>query len=208
MIVLSMAIVSMIMNIQHPTAFAGGCIDEDGDNYWANYECRPNLDPDDNNPCVPDPLSPTCNLTEEVDKSVDDIQDIIDSNPGTPLADKLNDAISYVETVLVELNKNPPDNQAALGNLEGAVGDVEAAVNEGLDETTGNTTMDAMAGIALQIAQVAIDIAINTPGSDSGEIADAQQYLADGDALRVNEEFKDAVAKYKDALSKAEGALS
>ena len=50
--------------------------------------------------------------------------------------------------------------------------------------------------------QEAIDIAIVTPGSDSGEIADAQQSLADGDTLRADEQFKDAVNKYKDALGK------
>ena len=119
----------------------------------------------------------------------------------------MEDALASCNTAIEELNKTPPDNQAALGNIEGAVGDIEAAVNEGLDETTGINLMDNLAGVARQIAQEAIDIAIATPGSDSGEIADAQQFLADGDTLRADEQFKDAVSKYKDALSKAESAL-
>jgi len=58
--ILLMAIVSVIMIIQYPTALAGACIDNDGDLYWANEACRPNLDPDDNDPCVPDILALTC----------------------------------------------------------------------------------------------------------------------------------------------------
>ncbi len=39
-------------------------------------------------------------------------------------------------------------------------------------------------------------------------IDDAEQALADGDALRDLGAFKDAVNKYKDALAKAESAIS
>lgn len=141
------------------------------------------------------------------DTSVD-LETIINNNPGTPLADKLEDANAKVETAIVELNKTPPDNQAALGNIEGAVGDIQAAVDAGLlDDLTGNVLMDQLVGIARQLAVDAIDTAIATPGSDPVEIADAQQFLADGDALRAADQFKDAVAKYKDALAKAESAL-
>ena len=66
--------------------------------------------------------------------------------------------------------------------------------------------MDQFAAIARQLAVDAIDQAI-AQGGDSGEINDAQQALAEGDALRASEAFKDAVANYKDALAKAEGAL-
>jgi len=33
---------------------------------------------------------------------------------------------------LEELNKTPPDTEAVLGNIEGAVGDIEAALEDGL----------------------------------------------------------------------------
>ena len=107
-----------------------------------------------------------------------------------------------------ELNKDPSDNQAAAGNIEGAIGDLEAAINEGLDPVVGAEIMDALAGITRQLAENAIDTANDTPGSDSGEISDAEQSLADGDALRTSGDYKDAANKYKDALSKAESALS
>jgi len=61
--ILLMAIVSVIMIVQYPTALAGACVDEDGDLYWANDACRPNLDPDDNDPCNPDPTASTCGNT-------------------------------------------------------------------------------------------------------------------------------------------------
>jgi len=145
---------------------------------------------------------------EAVDEISVDLETIINANPGTPLADKLEDANALVENALVELNKMPPDNQAAMGSLEGAVGDIQAAVDAGdLDAVTGNDLMDQITEIARQIAEDAIDNAINTPGSDPVEIVDAQQFLADGDSLRTGSLFKDAVTKYKVALTKAESAL-
>ncbi len=72
--ILLMVIVSVIMIVQYPTALAGACVDEDGDQYWANEACRPNLDPDDNDPCNPDPSASTCNYTvteSDVSGSVD-----------------------------------------------------------------------------------------------------------------------------------------
>ena len=48
-----------------------------------------------------------------------------------------------------ELTKTPPNNQAALGNIEGAVGDLEAAI--GLDSAQDEVltdAMDALAGVA------------------------------------------------------------
>ncbi len=72
--ILLMVIVSVIMIVQYPTALAGACVDEDGDHYWANDACRPNLDPDDNDPCNPDPSASTCGNTvieSDVSGSVD-----------------------------------------------------------------------------------------------------------------------------------------
>jgi len=143
---------------------------------------------------------------EQVQVLSDELQTIIDDNLGTPLEDKLQDALDSLQTALDELNKTPPDNQAAVGNIEDAIGDLEAAVNEELDPGVGTQLMDTLAGIARQLAVNAIDEAV-AAGGDSGEISDAQQSLADGDALRTSGDYKDAVNKYKDALSKAESAL-
>ena len=143
---------------------------------------------------------------EATQDQVDVLQDIVDTNPGTPLADKIQDAVDKLQTALTEFDKTPPDNQAAVGNIEGAVGELEAAVNDGLlDAVQGVQLMDKLAGIARQMAADALDEAIAQSG-DPGEINDAQQALSEGDGLRTSEAFKDAVNKYKDALSKAESA--
>ena len=112
-----------------------------------------------------------------------------------------------METAIDELNKTPPDNQAAMGNIEGAVGDIEASIGLGTatEDAALTNLMDDLAGIARQIASDAIDAAIARSG-DATKILDAQLSLADGDPLRASGDFKDAVNKYKDALAKAESA--
>ncbi len=106
-----------------------------------------------------------------------------------------------------ELAKNPPDAQAAMGAIEGAVGDLEAALglDPALDPQIGGL-IDQLVATARQLASDAIQVAI-TAGGDPDKIAEAQAALAEGDALNGSEAFKDAVAKYKDAVSKAEGAV-
>ena len=144
---------------------------------------------------------------QAVQNIIDGLQTIIDENLGTPLEDKLQDVLDSLQTALDELNKTPPDNQPAMGNIEGAMGDLEAAINEGPVPVSGAELMDTLAGIARHLAVNAIVEAIATPGSDPGEISDAQQSLTDGDLLRTSGDFKDAVNKYKDVLAKAESAL-
>ena len=145
---------------------------------------------------------------ESIQGASGDINDIINNGTGTPLADKLQDALDKLQTALDELNKESPDNQAALGNIEGAIGDLEAAVNdELLDAETGNDLMDQLAGIARQLAEDAIAQAVDNSG-DPDKIEEAETSRDDGDALRASGDYKDAVNKYKDALAKAESALS
>ena len=123
------------------------------------------------------------------------------SDPAFPAhAVKLGNATAKSETALDELNKMPPDNQAAVGNIEGAVGDLEAAILDGLALAVGEALMDAFVAVARQLAVTAIDDAVDR----GGNVGDAQDALAAGDDLRASGAFKDAVNKYKDALAKAE----
>ena len=86
---------------------------------------------------------------EALEEKIDLLQGIVEDNPGTPLADKIEDVLAKTETALDGLSKTPPDNQAAVGNIEGAVGDVEAAVADGLlDPSQGAGLMDQFAAIA------------------------------------------------------------
>jgi hypothetical protein len=134
------------------------------------------------------------------------LQAIVDNNPGTPLADKVGDALAKAQTALHELTKTPPDQQAAVGNSEGAIGDLEATVKDGLlDSAQGTPLMEQLTGIAGQLAADAVDQA-TAWGGDPTKINEAQQALAAGDGLRASGAFKDAVNQYKEALAKAESA--
>ena len=142
----------------------------------------------------------------QIQAIIDSLADIIAGNAGTNVADKLEDVIDKLQVAPEELAKTPPDNQAAIGNIEGAVGEIEAAVKDGLlNSGEGTQLMDQLAGIARNIAAGAVDQAI-AGGGDPSKIDDAQLALGEGDALRASEAFRDAVNKYKDALSQAEGA--
>ncbi len=151
------------------------------------------------------PISPEATI----DAAINELGNLVEPDAGSPLAEKLNDAIDKLQTALDELNKIPPDNQAAVGTLEGAVGDVEAAVKDGLlDAAQGEEIeeiMDELAGAARQLAESEIEDA-TARGGDLDKIVEAGGALAAGDALRGEGAFKDAVNKYKDALAKAEGA--
>ena len=144
---------------------------------------------------------------EDCDRLRAQLQEITDDNPGTPLADKIEDALAKAKTACDELNKTPPDNPAAVGNIEGAVGDLEQAVLAGLlDPTLGTQLMDEFAEVAQQLALTAIDEAI-ARGGNTTIIAEAEQALGEGDVLRGGSGvFKGAVNKYHDALAKAESA--
>jgi len=126
--------------------------------------------------------------------------------PETESGDKLEDVAEKLATAQEELDKDPSDNQAALGNMEGAAGDLEAAVEKELiDSGTGNGCLDDLASIAKGIATAAIADA-KAAGGDIDKIAEAEGAVMDGMTLQEADQFKDAIAQYKDAVSKAEGA--
>jgi len=148
---------------------------------------------------------------QAIQSVIDELTSIVSENPGTSLADKVEDASASVQTVLDELNKTPPDNQAAAGIIEGAIGSLEDAIKDNiLDQTQGEQFIDQLLTVSRQLATNAISIAINTPGSDAGKISSANAALANGDSLRTTSsfgDFKNAAAEYKTAISEAEGAI-
>jgi hypothetical protein len=144
---------------------------------------------------------------EAAEFQIDVLQDIIDSNPSAPQADNISDARDKAQVAAIELGKEPPDNQAAAGYVERAVGGLEAATADGLlDPDQGALIMDVLVGVNRQLAVDALDEAFSQQ-ADSAKIAEAEQELAEGDVLRAEALFGDAAAAYKDALAAAEGAL-
>jgi hypothetical protein len=135
-----------------------------------------------------------------------DLEAIVRANSRTPLADKAEDSLDKVRRAIAKLRQRPPDRQGGLGELESAAGDLEAAVKDDLlRPSVGNRLLNRIAGAARQLAVHALSEAA-TPGGKSSKIADAEQALAAGDRDRAALRYMDAVAKYRDALSKAEGA--
>ncbi len=127
--ILLMAIVSVIIIIQYPTALAGACIDEDHDLYWANEACRPNLDPDDGNACIPDPTALACNPVEEIKNLIDDVEYLIDEgdlelNNGeiTAFLTKLENAVNRLEADQIG---------AAINQLNAFINQVNAFISAG-----------------------------------------------------------------------------
>jgi len=147
------------------------------------------------------------NLNQVTEDTIDQIDSVSQQYSGTPVEDKLLAAMDKLDTALVELAKPTPDNEAAIGNMEGVVGEIEAAISESMDLAEATQIMDDIAEIVRQMAVSAINLALNEPNADSVMLSDAQNYLAEGDMLRDSGAFKDAVNEYKEALSEANGAL-
>ena len=134
------------------------------------------------------------------------LEAIVAANPGTRLADKVEDALAEVEVALAKLSQTPPDRAGSLGAIEGAAGDLEAAVKARLlGSAQGTELLDRLAHAARLLAVEAIGEA-RARGGSARKIASAEQALARGDTRRASGRFKQAVAAYKDAVAKAEGA--
>jgi subtilisin family serine protease len=132
-----------------------------------------------------------------------ELRGIVDSNPGSSLADKVEDALAKAEAALREFDKTPPDLPAVAGNIEGAIGDLEAAVKDGLlPAAQGVALMDDLAAVSRRIADEALALSL-ARGCDPSLIGEPQSLFAQADSLRAAGHFKDAAGKYKDALSKA-----
>jgi hypothetical protein len=67
----------------------------------------------------------------------------------------------------------------------------------------GRGIMDRFAYIARHLAQMAIDQAVER-GGDNDKIKEAKRELSRGDRKKDRGRYKDAVANYMDALSKAD----
>jgi len=126
----------------------------------------------------------------------------------TAAADKIEDVLAKLLNAHFALTKDPPDHQAAAGNVKGAVGDLEAALKDGLlDIAQGLRQMDVLTYATRMLATDAIDAAV-AAGADPEKMAEAGEYLILGDEYWINLAFKDAVDSYKNVLASAKSAAS
>jgi hypothetical protein len=83
--------------------------------------------------------------------TADDVNNVyvVETNQTQGTLDVFDQKPPIVAAALAELRRAGPDLQAVFGNLEGAVGDLEAAVKDGLlDPVQGRQIMDRLTGIA------------------------------------------------------------
>jgi hypothetical protein len=120
--------------------------------------------------------------------------------------DKAEDALAKVQAAISKLNRSRPERVGALGELEGAAGDLEAAVKSRLFTIAQlRPIFDLITGAAWVEALAARDRAIARGGRPS-KIAEANTSINLGNQRWAQGRFKDAVARYKDAVAKAESA--
>ena len=147
---------------------------------------------------------PTVNVYDSADIN-NELSEILNANQGTALGDNIEDVINNMSQFSSKMEAG--DKQGAVGAIEGAVGGLQAAVDAGLlDAVEGKRLMNNLVEIARQLAVDAINYAMNS-GGDSGAINNAQQHLADADALRASEGFTDAASQYRNALATGESAV-
>jgi tetratricopeptide (TPR) repeat protein len=144
---------------------------------------------------------------DDLEEAVEALEALIAANPGSTLATRLRRALDKVEDALDELGEASPDRHAALVQLEIAADMLDALIEDGLIGVPQGTALLEQLAIAARLLPVdAIEEAKANGGSPS-KIDDAEQALAQGDELRAEGRYKDAIVRYKQALSKAEGAL-
>jgi len=131
------------------------------------------------------------------------VAQLVNQNPGTPLADKVEDALASIENGFAELALSPPDREQAVAYFESASGDLQAAVKDGLlPAGYGNGLLNRIAGLSRHQTTSAIgDNACF--GKNKPKLVEAKAYLAQGDTHRAAGRYKDANSKYRVAIAAA-----
>ncbi len=125
---------------------------------------------------IPPGISVAPSIEQALETIINDLNSIVSENPGTSLADKVEDASDSVQTALDELNKNPPDNQAAAGTIEGAISSLEDAIKDnGLDQTQGEQLIDQILTVSRQLASDAISV--KDTAKDTAKVSKSQDSL-------------------------------
>jgi hypothetical protein len=147
----------------------------------------------------------TACASDRLEAIVDDIEAML-ASAGQRLREKLETVLDELEQALQRLAGRQANRTAAAGDVELAVGEVQAAINQGLlGAAPGNSLLDRLARAMRLLAVDAIEEAKAREGNAT-EIDEAEKDLSKGDARRLAARFTNAVSSYKDAIAKAEGA--
>ena len=122
--------------------------DDDGDEADDDVD-----DVDDDNSVKKDPsTSIAAGLPANLKETVHRFDKLVTKNLDTPIADKAEDVRNKLITSINELSKSPPDIQAARGNIEGAKGDLQAMIDDGLiDSAKGLALMNLLSALSGQL---------------------------------------------------------
>ena len=121
-------------------------------------------------------------------------------------SDRLEDALTKLEAAREEFAQTPTDRLAAVGDLQAATQNLQAAFDAGEISAFGYSVIARrFADNSRLTADQAIAEA-KARGGNAEAIADAEAALAKGDEKRAASEFADAVAQYRKACKTATGA--
>ncbi|NNG07710.1 MAG: prepilin-type N-terminal cleavage/methylation domain-containing protein [Desulfobacteraceae bacterium] len=97
---------------------------------------------------TPVAVSVPTNLKE----TVKHFDELVNNNIDTSIADKAEDVRNKLLSSISELSKSPPDIPAAQGNIEGAQGDLQAMIDDGLiDPEKGLALMNLLGALSSQL---------------------------------------------------------
>ncbi len=137
-------------------------------------------------------------------ETVADVLESLIASGNSRTQDKLEDVLAKVESALEKLEQG--NRQGAAGDIEEAAGSLEAAVRTGaVIPSDGNALLGEMAQVARLLAVDGIEEA-KARSADATGVDEAEHVLARGDERLANGEFKKAIAKYREAFSKAASA--
>ncbi|MDP9192847.1 MAG: hypothetical protein M3P06_14190 [Acidobacteriota bacterium] len=121
----------------------------------------------------------------------------------------ITDIVGHLEKYIGEASKTPPDMVAALGDLEQAVANLEAAVrNQLVSAEDGTRFLKALSAAAELSATKAIEAADKSAGAKRSDIELARRKCEEGRTASQGGDFKKAMARFREALHKAQGASS
>ncbi len=151
--------------------------------------------------------SPDIGPCRELDEIRADLKAIEDASPGSDLADEIEDMREEVEEAYSKrCVKDPPDREAAAENIEDAVEDMLDILEDGLMGTPqAEDFLDRLLSVSRTMASEEIEAA-EARGGRWGHIVLAYSYVSAGDRLWSLGSFEKAAARYRSAISRAEGA--